>query len=187
MLMQYSRQRTTPRYLWATILIALLAITGCTLPPLATGTPSAPAENTPAATTEPAATTPAESGAETEGDPLAGSNWQLTTFGPTGAETPVVTDSVVTLAFSADGAAGGNTGCNSFGGEYTVEGDTLQLGELVSTLMACADETVMAQEQAYLQALQSAARFEVTPDQLTIWYDAGSSQLNFMSQPAGSQ
>ena len=91
------------------------------------------------------------------------------------------------MAFSADGTAGGDTGCNSYGGDYTVEGDTLSFGEMVSTLMACEDQAVMAQEQAYLAALQSAARFEVAADHLTIWYDEGSSQLTFAPPTADTQ
>lgn len=182
--MQAKRQPTTPHYLWATILIVLLTMAGCTLPQPPAGAPGATPESTTAASTPPAATPPADTGGVAAGDPLANSTWQLVTFGPTGEETPVVIDSVVTLAFSTDGTAGGNTGCNSVGGDYTVEGDALSFGELISTLMACTDEAVMAQEQAYLVALQGAERFDVTTDQLTIWYDGGSSQLNFVPQPA---
>lgn len=185
--MQDKRQPTTPHYLWATILIVLLTMAGCTLPQPPAGAPGATPESTTAASTPPAATTPADTGSVAEGDPLANSSWQLATFGPTGAESAVIADSVVTLAFSGDGTAGGNTGCNTFGGNYTVEGESLTFGELISTLMACADATVMTQEQEYLQALQGIDRFAVTADQLTLWYDGGSSQLNFVSQPAAAQ
>lgn len=183
-----NKQQPTPRRYWgATLLVVLLALVGCTIPQPPGGTPGAMPESTVSASTPAADTTPADPGAVMEGDPLVETSWQLTTFGPTGAETPVVADSIVTLAFSADGTAGGNTGCNSYGGDYTVEGNTLSFGELVSTLMACADQAVMAQEQAYLAALQSAARFEVTADNLTIWYDDGNSQLNFAPPTVAAQ
>lgn len=185
--MQNKQQPTTPCYLWATLLVVLLALAGCAIPQLPASTPGAPSESTVSASTPAADTTPAATAEGDEGDPLANTSWQLTAFGSAGAETPVVPDSTVTLEFSADGTAGGNTGCNSYGGDYTVEDDTLSFGEMVSTLMACADEAVMAQEQAYLQALQSAARFEVAADQLTIWYDEGNSQLNFAPQTADAQ
>lgn len=184
--MQNKQQPTTRRYLWATLLVVLLALVGCTIPQSPAGTPGATAESTAAASTSPAETDPADAEAGEGSDPLVDTSWQLTTFGPTGAETPVVADSTVTLAFSADGA-GGNTGCNSYGGDYTAEGDTVSFGEMVSTLMACADEAIMAQEQAYLAALQSAARFEVTADNLTIWYDDGNNQLNFAPQTVAAQ
>lgn len=157
--MNNKRQQTPTRYLWVAILVALLALSGCTITLPPTGTPVA---------------TPSSAS-----DPLANTSWQLTTFGATGAETPVVADSTVTLAFGADGQAGGNAGCNSYGGSYQVQDDSLSFGELTSTLVACADEAIMQQEQQYLQALQSANRFAVTADQLTIWYDEGGSQLNF--------
>lgn len=49
--------------------------------------------------------------------------------------------------------ASGATGCNVFGGSYTLIGDELNFGELVSTRMYC--EGVMDQESAYLDALES--------------------------------
>lgn len=186
-MMQKKQQPTTPRYLWATLLVVLLAAVGCTMPQPPGGTPGATAESTTAASTPPAESTPAETAGDPTSDSLVNTSWQLTAFGPAAAALPVVPDSTVTLEFSADGMAGGNTGCNSYGGDYTAEGDTLSFGEMVSTLMACADETVMAQEQAYLAALQTANRFEVTADQLTIWYDEGNSQLNFAAASANTQ
>ena len=112
---------------------------------------------------------------------MAGTNWQLIALGDVGAATPVLTGSTVTLAFSADGQAGGNGGCNSYGGDYTVEGDTVTFGEIISTLMACADQNVTEQEQQYLAALGAANRFAITADTLTIWFDDGASELNFVA------
>ncbi|MCA9910775.1 MAG: META domain-containing protein, partial [Anaerolineae bacterium] len=170
------RQRTN-RYPWVLILVALLILTGCTITLPPTGTPDA----TGGAAT-PVSTPTNEIPSDSEGNPLVGTSWQLTAMGPNGTETSVVADSTVTLEFSADGQAGGNTGCNSFGGDYTVDGETITFGELVSTLMACADIDVMNQEQQYLAALNSADRFAVNGDQLTIWYDNDSSVLTFRTK-----
>ncbi|MEZ4682640.1 MAG: META domain-containing protein [Caldilineaceae bacterium] len=115
---------------------------------------------------------------------MAGTSWQLTALGTTGAETPVVVDSTVTLQFDADGQAGGNTGCNSFGGNYTVNGDSLTFSKIISTLVACADADVMNQEQQYLDALNGAERYAVDGDELTIWYDNGNSMLTFTAGAA---
>ncbi|MCE7984438.1 MAG: META domain-containing protein [Caldilinea sp. CFX5] len=143
------------------LLLALLALAACV--PIQPGvTPAV----TPTAPDNP------------EGD-LAATSWQLVSFGPTGAVTPVLPGAMITLEFGADGQAGGHGGCNSYGGPYTVQGDTLTFGEIVSTLMACADQAVTQQEQQYLQALSSADRFAVTDDTLTLWYDNGSSVLTF--------
>jgi heat shock protein HslJ len=100
-------------------------------------------------------------------------------MGPPGSETPVVPGSSVTLQFEVDGQVGGSGGCNSYGGQYEVQDNTISFSQVMSTLMACADESVNQQEQQYFQALQTAGRFEVTGDQLTIWYNGDQGVLNF--------
>jgi putative lipoprotein len=119
-------------------------------------------------------------------DDLVGTQWTLVSYGPPGAETPVIEGSEVTLAFQEDGQAGGSGGCNSYGGPYVVEGGVLSFGEVVSTLMACVDEQVMEQEQQYFQALQTAGQYKLVAGGLTIYYDNGQSVLNFVSAPASA-
>jgi heat shock protein HslJ len=124
----------------------------------------------------------AETPVETPGaaDPLAGTQWNLETFGPAGAETPLVSGSTITLEFGEDDQAGGSGGCNTYGGEYQVQDGALSLGEIISTEKACLEEGVMEQEQRYYEALQTAAGFELAGDRLTITYDAGQGRLNFV-------
>ena len=62
------------------------------------------------------------------------------------------------LRFSADGNAGGFSGCNSMGGPYTVSRDSLRLGPLAMTMMAC--QNGMEVERAYAAALDRVVRFE---------------------------
>jgi heat shock protein HslJ len=143
------------------LLWLLLVLTGCIQPEGAT-TP--PAANTPGATAEAPST-------EGETAVLANSKWTLTLFGAPDAETPVVAGSTITLAFDANGQAGGSSGCNTYGGSYEVQGDQLRFGELISTLIACVDQGVMEQEMTYLTALQSAGRFAIDGDMLRVWYD----------------
>lgn len=121
---------------------------------------------------------PAEPSADTAS--LANTQWRLVSFGAPGAETPIIEGSAVTLEFKAEGEAGGSGGCNSYGGQYQVQGDTLLLSEIVSTLMACADEAISQQEQQYFQAMQTIGRFELAGDQLTIWYNNEQGVLNFV-------
>ena len=123
---------------------------------------------------------------EPAADALANTAWQLESFGPVGAETPVVEGSTVTLQFDGAGQAGGNGGCNSFGTEYQVQNGTLSFGEIASTLMACADEGISEQEQQYYQALESVGEFEVSGDRLTIFYNDGQGVLNFVSADAAA-
>ncbi|MEZ4616008.1 MAG: META domain-containing protein [Caldilineaceae bacterium] len=176
--MKKQRQLNRSRYRWLAMLVAILSLTGCTISFPPPGTPgAAPGGTTPGDMT-PSSTPNSESA------PLAGTSWQLTALGTTGAETPVVVDSTVTLQFDADGQAGGNTGCNSFGGNYTVNGDSLTFSKIISTLVACADADVMNQEQQYLDALNGAERYAVDGDELTIWYDNGNSMLTFTAGAA---
>jgi heat shock protein HslJ len=111
---------------------------------------------------------------------LAGTQWTLASMGRPGSETPVVAGSAVTLQFEADGQAGGSGGCNSYGGQYEVQDNTISFSQVMSTLMACADESVNQQEQQYFQALQTAGRFEVAGNQLTIWFNSDQGVLNFV-------
>ncbi|HMM27213.1 MAG TPA: META domain-containing protein [Aggregatilineaceae bacterium] len=115
-------------------------------------------------------------GAMAQSDPasnLAGTQWQLASYGTPGAETPVAAGSAVTLSFESADRLGGNGGCNSFGGEYTVQGNMLTISGIVSTLMACANAAVGQQEQVYLSALRTAYGFERLDDQLIIHYGSG--------------
>lgn len=61
------------------------------------------------------------------------------------------------LRFTDDGNVGGFAGCNSMGGPYTVAGDSLHLGPLAMTLMAC--DQGMDVERAYADALESVTGF----------------------------
>jgi heat shock protein HslJ len=61
----------------------------------------------------------------------------------------------------------GSSGCNRFGGAYTLDGNAVTIGPLTSTLMAC-EEPLMVQEQAYLDAVQRAAEFGIEGSTLTL-------------------
>lgn len=102
------------------------------------------------------------------GDPLNGTSWQLSSLGGV----PPVVGTTATLAFE-NGQANGNSGCNSFGGEYRVSGDKLEFKQMMSTLMACADPAAMEQESILMQFLGDAQRFEVADGQLQIFRSDG--------------
>ncbi|MCI0576435.1 MAG: META domain-containing protein [Chloroflexi bacterium] len=174
---------------YVVVVLLALALAACT-PQAGPGADTGgqtPAGETPAGETPAAEESPpfsAETGGE--GD-LANTQWSLVSMGAPGAEAPVVAGSTITLAFEAAGQATGSGGCNSYGGEYRVEGNTLSFSNVASTLMACLDEAVMAQEAQYFQALETAGEFELAGDTLAIWYDGGQGVLNFAraSAPPG--
>lgn len=170
--MQNKRTVQKSPFYYLSILLTLLVFTGCTMPALPTTT--APTAETPDATEEIAPPDDATTSLEN-------TSWALVSWGVPGAETSVIAGSTVTLEFSAAGEVGGNGGCNSYGGTYTVQDDRLVFGEIASTLMACADQSVTEQEMAYLAALQSAGRFAITDDALTLWVDDENGVLNFVA------
>ncbi len=94
---------------------------------------------------------------------LPGTKWELVTL--SGAA-PVQGTSL-TLFFGNDGQAGGDAGCNTYGGSYTVKGSSLTFGPMMSTMMAC-EPAIMDQEQAYLKALGETKSYEATAGKLTL-------------------
>jgi heat shock protein HslJ len=72
-----------------------------------------------------------------------------------------------TVTFTRDGRVFGDSGCNRFVGGYTVKGKHMTVGALASTLMAC-PQPQMDAEQQFLAALGSARTFATAPGKLTI-------------------
>lgn len=110
---------------------------------------------------------------------LVNTQWQLVSFGPSEAETPVAGAKPLTLEFRPDGQVVGSGGCNSFGGQYQVQGATLAISQVISTKMACVAQGVAEQESRYFQALEAAGEFTLADNHLTIQSDNGQSVLNF--------
>ena len=88
---------------------------------------------------------------------------------PSGVATP-------TVRFGTDGRLGGNTGCNSAGANYTVEGERLTVDAIISTKRACLEQAGNRLEVAYIGALENARSYRVTNGQLEL-LDAGGKVL----------
>ena len=80
----------------------------------------------------------------------------------------VLADVDLTADFSADGTISGSTGCNSFSGDYTLEGNNLHIGPLTATKHPCPTTEASKQEAGYLSALESAVRVDRTGPELTL-------------------
>lgn len=100
-----------------------------------------------------------------------GTQWQLEAFVSGDSASSLVADSVITLEFGADGNAGGRA-CNTYRTDYTMEDTSITFGPIVSTRMAC-QQDIMAQETAYLRALETASTYELIGDQLVITHAEG--------------
>lgn len=76
-----------------------------------------------------------------------------------------VPDGVDITAVFEEGRIGGSSGCNTYGGSFTADGeDAVSVGPLMGTRMACEAEK-MDQEQRYLSVLATVESIEVTFDE----------------------
>jgi heat shock protein HslJ len=66
-------------------------------------------------------------------------------------------------------SAGGNTGCNVFGGSYAVSGQTIRIFDTISTMRACVEDERMAIEREFMGALRKANRFEIKDARLLLY------------------
>lgn len=99
------------------------------------------------------------------GDPTGG--WQLVSGLVDGQQINPIASHPVTIEFK-DGRVGGTSACNSYGGEYTVEGSAVTIGEIAMTEMACFPENVMSLESQYLSALSAVGSFAVDDANLVL-------------------
>ena len=109
-----------------------------------------------------------------------GIEWRLVSLGPAGAETEVIAGTTVTLRLAEDERVSGSTGCNNYGGTYQVRGDNISFSRIVSTRRACLDQNANEQEHRFLSTLETANRFRLSSNRLTILSDRGRSVLNFV-------
>jgi heat shock protein HslJ len=109
--------------------------------------------------------------------------WQLSGFTSGGESMTPLESAPITLEFSTQTDVGGSGGCNSFGGMYTVEDDSITFGELASTLMACLDEAVMDQEAWFFETLALVERYEIAEGQLILHTPDGQMKFSPVSSP----
>lgn len=116
-----------------------------------------------------AACAPARVETETATRPLSGSYWKLVELGGAPAVSGTDSERAAHIRFHADsGRVYGSGGCNRIAGPYTVAGDSLSFGPMISTKMACADDQASRQEVAFLSALENTRRYRISGDSLTL-------------------
>ena len=123
-----------------------------------------------------AACSPAGSGGDVEPGvdstvDLTGTSWVLVEYGEEGGLTAVLPNTTITIEFE-DGRINGSAGCNNYFADATIASNSLSLGPIGSTRMACPDP-IMRQEADFLAALEAVTGFTVSGEQLTLQYDGG--------------
>jgi len=101
--------------------------------------------------------------------------WKLVSYGSAASQTPAAADVDTSIEF-LDGKLNGNVGCNGFGGDYEVKGDTLTLGPVMSTMMFC-EGPIGDQEMGTLTVLKDSVKFVLDGDKLTITSADGNSVI----------
>ena len=103
---------------------------------------------------------------------LEGTLWELESYQNVDGETvDVIPDSGARIEFE-NGEASGTSGCNNFFGPYEVDGNSISIGPLGATLMACPGP-LGEQEFGFMAALGSAATYEISGETLTLSNGAG--------------
>lgn len=82
------------------------------------------------------------------------------------------------IAFTAEGRTFGSGGCNSFNGSYAADSQSVGIGNLATTLRACAP-AIMDQEARFHEALKQARTYKVENGLLFFYDAAGNAVLRF--------
>ncbi len=114
---------------------------------------------------------PPAAAALTGGGSLGGREWSLTLLGGAPAE-PGNGGKPATLTFSeADNKVSGFGGCNRLAGSFQVKGDSLRIGPLALTRMAC--PSGMELETKFGAALDATRSYRITGNRLDLLGDTG--------------
>ncbi|HEU4914935.1 MAG TPA: META domain-containing protein [Acidimicrobiia bacterium] len=110
----------------------------------------------------------ADPGEEAATDPTSEA-WLLQAGTLDGGDIPIVEGFPITLIFDQpEGTAGGKSACNQWFGGYTLSGNELTFSDLGGTMMACADESVMDSETAFLASLGLVEIFTIENEELNL-------------------
>lgn len=139
----------------------------------------APAAAQPTAAAPAAQAAPAGKTSQT----LEGPVWKLQSYAKGGQTVNALPNTNVTAEFKA-GRITGSAGCNTYFAGYTVDGNKLTITGAGSTMKACTDQAVMAQEAEYLLLLAKAATFQITGDTLAISDAGGKVILTYLATDA---
>jgi heat shock protein HslJ len=101
---------------------------------------------------------------------LSKTSWDVTGYnnGKQAVVSPI-TGTNLTITFGDDGTISGNSGCNTYSGQYTLSGQSITISPLASTMRACIEpEGVAEQETAFLASLQQATVWNLQGNQMSL-------------------
>lgn len=108
-----------------------------------------------------------------------GTQWEVT--GVNNGRQAVVSvqgETRLTLAFDTEGRVSGSSGCNRFTARFEAGPGALRILSPATTRMACPDPSVLAQEQAFLRALEAVRTVRIEGDRLELRDAEGALQVS---------
>ena len=100
------------------------------------------------------------------GGDLEGPTWVVQEMSVDGTMTAPIPENPPYAEF-VDGSVAGSSGCNTYSGGYEVSSDSMTIGPLAATLMACIG-SLQDQESIYFGLLDRVDTFNVSDDELTL-------------------
>ena len=92
------------------------------------------------------------------------------------AVTSAIAGTELTAMFTPDGQVSGSAGCNNYNGAYKLDGTSLTVGPLATTMKAC-EQPIMDQEAQFLAALQTPTTVEPSGATVTLRDASGATQV----------
>jgi heat shock protein HslJ len=121
--------------------------------------------------------TPRAASSATSGPTLEGTAWALQQLAVDASLADVPSDVAATL-FLQEGRASGDAGCNTFAGDYSIDGDALVFGPMMSTMMIC-EGTRASTEAAYLAAFPLVTSYALDGEALSLLDVSGTPVLTY--------
>lgn len=100
------------------------------------------------------------------GGDLEGPTWVVQEMSVDGTMTAPIPENPPYAEF-VDGSVAGSSGCNTYNGGYEVSSNSMTIGPLAATRMACIG-SLQGQESAYFGLLDQVDTFDVSGDELTL-------------------
>lgn len=115
----------------------------------------------------------------TQGASLLNQEWILTELHQQPVQTDTGGKNPYLLLKSETNKVSGNGGCNSFSGNYSLDGKMLRFSDFISTKMAC-DKLDM--EYKFLNTLKQCFSFQIINDTLVLYDEQGQSIALFKAK-----
>jgi heat shock protein HslJ len=116
-------------------------------------------------------------------EPIEGPVWRLEQLGGEPVSSTGDPQRDPQLQFDRRGRVSGSGGCNRVSGTFERDGNSLKMGQLASTRMACADPARSASEAQFFAALQSTASYRLQGPSRMSLLDSGGRTLAILGTP----